>query len=110
MHALTKRRSYTEEDFIKCLRPTYIGDFSLKGRELRLKGQNRIGNLVVENQNYCEFEDWLNVSTLFSVIKHTFLSFLGSQRNGEGILWCLYPRCTLGRGEGGVILYLPLVL
>ncbi|CAM9858292.1 unnamed protein product [Scytosiphon promiscuus] len=49
-----------EEDFLKCLRPTYVGDFSLKGRELRLKGQNRIGNLIVENRNYCEFEDWLN--------------------------------------------------
>lgn len=52
----------TEEDFLKCLRPTYVGDFSLKGRDLRLKGQNRIGNLIVENRNYCEFEDWLNVS------------------------------------------------
>lgn len=51
----------TEEDFLKCLRPTYLGDFNLKGRDLRLKGQNRIGNLVVENRNYCEFEDWLNV-------------------------------------------------
>ncbi|CAN0132364.1 unnamed protein product, partial [Ectocarpus sp. 6 AP-2014] len=49
-----------EEDFLKCLRPTYLGDFNLKGRDLRLKGQNRIGNLVVENRNYCEFEDWLN--------------------------------------------------
>ncbi|CAN0094478.1 unnamed protein product, partial [Hapterophycus canaliculatus] len=49
-----------EEDFLKCLRPTYVGDFSLKGRDLRLKGQNRIGNLIVENRNYCEFEDWLN--------------------------------------------------
>lgn len=47
---------------MKCLRPTYLGDFNLKGRDLRLKGQNRIGNLVVENRNYCEFEDWLNVS------------------------------------------------
>lgn len=51
-----------EEDFLKCLRPTYLGEFGLKGRDLRLKGQNRIGNLIVENRNYCEFEDWLNVS------------------------------------------------
>jgi deoxyhypusine synthase len=29
--------------------PTYIGDFALRGRELRLKGQNRIGNLIVPN-------------------------------------------------------------
>lgn len=46
---------------MKCLRPTYLGEFGLKGRDLRLKGQNRIGNLIVENRNYCEFEDWLNV-------------------------------------------------
>lgn len=51
-----------EEDFVKCLRPTYVGDFGLKGKELRLKGQNRIGNLIVENQNYCDFEDWIQVS------------------------------------------------
>ncbi|CAM9993420.1 unnamed protein product [Ascophyllum nodosum] len=48
-----------EEDLLKCLHPTYVGDFSLKGKDLRLKGQNRIGNLIVENRSYCEFEDWL---------------------------------------------------
>ncbi|KAI7819112.1 DHS-like NAD/FAD-binding domain-containing protein [Kickxella alabastrina] len=30
-----------EEDFIKCLAPTYLGDFDLKGRDLRSKGLNR---------------------------------------------------------------------
>ena len=35
-----------EEDFIKCLAPTYIGDFHLKGAELRDKGINRIANLL----------------------------------------------------------------
>eukprot|EP00270_Netrium_digitus_P017021 TRINITY_DN6181_c0_g1_i1.p1 TRINITY_DN6181_c0_g1~~TRINITY_DN6181_c0_g1_i1.p1 ORF type:complete len:281 (-),score=78.73 TRINITY_DN6181_c0_g1_i1:24-845(-) len=48
-----------EEDIIKCLAPTFIGDFSLPGRELRAKGQNRIGNLLVPNDNYCKFEDWV---------------------------------------------------
>lgn len=48
-----------EEDFIKCLSPTYLGEFSLQGKELRLKGINRIGNLLVPNNNYCKFEDWL---------------------------------------------------
>jgi len=48
-----------EEDFIKCLAPTYIGDFSLPGRELREKGINRIGNLLVPNNNYVKFEEWL---------------------------------------------------
>lgn len=48
-----------EEDFIKCLAPTYIGDFQLKGKELRMKGINRIGNLLQPNDNYCKFEDWI---------------------------------------------------
>lgn len=48
-----------EEDFIKCLGDTYLGEFSLKGEELRKKGINRIGNLLVPNINYAKFEDWL---------------------------------------------------
>jgi deoxyhypusine synthase len=48
-----------EEDFIKCLAPTYIGDFALPGKYLRSHGVNRIGNLLVPNDNYCKFEDWL---------------------------------------------------
>ncbi|KAG7359857.1 deoxyhypusine synthase-domain containing protein [Nitzschia inconspicua] len=48
-----------EEDLIKCFQPTYMGDFKLNGRELRKQGINRIGNLLVPNKNYCEFEDWV---------------------------------------------------
>lgn len=48
-----------EEDFIKCLAPTYLGAFSTPGAGLRQKGMNRIGNLVVPNSNYCAFEDWV---------------------------------------------------
>lgn len=48
-----------EEDFIKCLAPTYIGDFKLKGKELRKNGVNRLGNLLVPNNNYCLFDDWM---------------------------------------------------
>ncbi|CAD7004637.1 probable deoxyhypusine synthase [Ceratitis capitata] len=48
-----------EEDFIKCLAPTYMGSFELPGRDLRDRGINRIGNLLVPNDNYCKFEDWL---------------------------------------------------
>jgi len=36
-----------EEDIIKCFQPTFMGDFKLNGRELRKKGINRIGNLLV---------------------------------------------------------------
>ncbi|KAL2179783.1 Deoxyhypusine synthase [Thermothelomyces heterothallicus CBS 202.75] len=48
-----------EEDFIKCLGDTYMSSFSAVGAELRSKGLNRIGNLVVPNSNYCAFEDWV---------------------------------------------------
>ncbi|KAK1595056.1 deoxyhypusine synthase [Colletotrichum navitas] len=48
-----------EEDFIKCLGDTYMSSFSANGEDLRKKGQNRIGNLVVPNSNYRAFEDWV---------------------------------------------------
>lgn len=48
-----------EEDFLKCWNPHYIGDFELKGKDLRMKGQNRIANLLVPNKNYCQLEDWI---------------------------------------------------
>ncbi|XP_039287510.1 probable deoxyhypusine synthase [Nilaparvata lugens] len=48
-----------EEDLIKCLAPTYLGNFNLDGRHLRDRGINRIGNLLVPNDNYCLFEDWV---------------------------------------------------
>ena len=48
-----------EEDLIKCLAPTYVGDFSLAGAGLRARGLNRVGNLLVPNSNYCAFEDWV---------------------------------------------------
>lgn len=48
-----------EEDLIKCLAPTYLGQFSLKGAALRDQGLNRIGNLLVPNDNYCKFEEWI---------------------------------------------------
>ncbi|XP_059047932.1 probable deoxyhypusine synthase [Achroia grisella] len=48
-----------EEDLIKCLAPTYVGDFNLSGKMLRTRGINRIGNLLVPNDNYCRFEEWV---------------------------------------------------
>lgn len=48
-----------EEDLMKCLAPTYVGDFRLNGQVLRKKGLNRIGNLLVPNDNYCLFDDFI---------------------------------------------------
>ncbi|KAK8885133.1 hypothetical protein M9Y10_044262 [Tritrichomonas musculus] len=48
-----------EEDFIKCLAPTHIGSFEMQGADLRNRGLNRTGNLIVPNSNYCKFENWI---------------------------------------------------
>jgi deoxyhypusine synthase len=48
-----------EEDFIKCMGETTVGDFALSGSLLRDRGMNRIGNLLVPNDNYCKFENWI---------------------------------------------------
>lgn len=47
------------EDLIKCLAPTYMGDFAMKGAQLRSTGLSGIGNLLVPNDNYFKFEDWV---------------------------------------------------
>lgn len=59
VNAIVTTAGGIEEDIIKCLAPTYLGDFSLKGSTLRDRGMNRIGNLLVPNDNYCKFEEWI---------------------------------------------------
>lgn len=66
-----------EEDLIKCLGNTYLGDFNLSGKELRQRGINRIGNLLVPNDNYCKFEDWL-----IPILDQMLL-----EQNTEGTRW-----------------------
>lgn len=66
-----------EEDFIKCLGHTYLGDFNLDGAELRKKGMNRIGNLVVPNDNYCKFEDWVT----------PILDRMLIEQKEQGVIW-----------------------
>ena len=86
-----------EEDFIKCLADTYLGDFKLKGSDLRAKGINRLGNLLVPNDNYCKFEDWLmpilntmtdeqvNNKVLWTPSK--VINRLGKEINNEGSVY-----------------------
>ncbi|VUZ98411.1 deoxyhypusine synthase, putative [Plasmodium vivax] len=79
-----------EEDIIKCFSKTYLGDFNLNGKKLRKKGWNRIGNLIVPNDNYCKFEDWLQ--PLLNKMLHEqnrkneelFLRKLDKRRRGGG--------------------------
>ncbi len=66
-----------EEDFMKCIKPHYMGDFALKGEELRLKGHNRIGNLLVPNLTYCGFEDWFA----------PLLNKMHDEQEQEGTVW-----------------------
>ncbi|CAH4037440.1 probable deoxyhypusine synthase [Pieris brassicae] len=66
-----------EEDFIKCLAPTYIGDFNLSGKVLRTRGINRIGNLLVPNDNYCLFEEWVT----------PLLNEMVDEQIQEGTIW-----------------------
>jgi deoxyhypusine synthase len=89
-----------EEDFIKCIRDTYLGDFELKGEMLREKGINRIGNLLVPNDNYCDFEDWISphINEMIKIQKEKnkiwtpskIIKFLGNKiDNKESIYyWC----------------------
>jgi deoxyhypusine synthase len=89
-----------EEDFIKCLARTYVGSFEMVGSELRKKGLNRIGNLLVPNDNYCKFEDWL-MPILDKMLKEqedfgvhwtpsSFIKRLGVEINDETSVfyWC----------------------
>eukprot|EP00915_Cephaloidophora_sp_WS-2016_P001809 GHVH01002460.1.p1 GENE.GHVH01002460.1~~GHVH01002460.1.p1 ORF type:complete len:381 (+),score=39.61 GHVH01002460.1:980-2122(+) len=48
-----------EEDIIKCLGDTVLGEYVLNSTMMRSKGWNRIGNLIVPNKNYVMFEEWL---------------------------------------------------
>jgi deoxyhypusine synthase len=48
-----------EEDFMKCMKPTYMDDFEYCGIQSRKDGLNRIGNMFVPNDNYRLFETWL---------------------------------------------------
>jgi len=98
-----------EEDFIKCLGTTVLGDFHLDGASLRKKGYvrlssrhssltlsgrreerlmsrlNRIGNLLVPNSNYCAFEDWV-VPILHQLVTEQSPGE-GNGEDGEGERW-----------------------
>ena len=82
-----------EEDLMKCFAPHQIGSFDFKGSELRSKGLNRIGNLIVPSKNYCLFEAWckdiidemhteqIEKGTIWSPSK--MIKLLGSRINDE---------------------------
>ncbi|KAL1735983.1 DHS-like NAD/FAD-binding domain-containing protein [Schizophyllum commune] len=75
--ALVTTAGGIEEDFIKCLGKTYLADFNLDGADLRRRGMNRIGNLIVPNDNYCKFEDWLT----------PILDAMLEEQKATGVVW-----------------------
>lgn len=66
-----------EEDLIKVLAHSYLGDFSLSGAALRDKGINRAGNVLIPNSNYCQFQDWM----------FPILDAMIAEQKSEGTLW-----------------------
>ena len=71
-----------EEDLIKCLGPTYLGSFHTPGAQLRAQGMNRIGNLIVPNDNYCAFEDWV-----VPILDKMFEEQEESRNDEEPVVW-----------------------
>jgi deoxyhypusine synthase len=48
-----------EEDLIKCLKPFALGKFDMPGAFLFEHGVNRIGNILVPNDRYAYFDQWM---------------------------------------------------
>ncbi|KAI5189871.1 deoxyhypusine synthase [Nematocida minor] len=48
-----------EEDIIKTMKPSRLGVFSMDGATLRSHGLNRVGNVLIPNENYFVFEEWM---------------------------------------------------
>ena len=85
-----------EEDLIKCIDPFILGSFNAEGSELRKSGINRIGNILVPNDRYVDFEKFfIPLLEKLSRIKDTYspselINILGKEiNNNESIYyWC----------------------
>ena len=47
-----------EEDIMKCWKPTYTSEWRQNDKKLRTQSMNRIGNMLIPNENYEGFEDF----------------------------------------------------
>lgn len=56
VHALVTTAGGVEEDIIKTRKHFILGDFRMDGADLRRRGINRTGNILVPNDRYIEFE------------------------------------------------------
>jgi deoxyhypusine synthase len=66
-----------EEDFVKCLAPHQVGEFTTPGDEMRAKGLNRIGNMLVANDNYAMFEEWIA----------PIIDVMHDEQERDGVVW-----------------------
>ena len=75
-----------EEDIIKCFGDFKIGDFSSDDVELRNKGINRIGNILVPNSRYVAFEKFVQ-----PILEEIYLESKKTGRviNGNELIWKL---------------------
>ena len=96
--------------------------FNYDGRDLRKRGMNRIGNLIVPNDNYCKFEEWL-MPILDQMVKEQqngtewtpskFINRLGKEINDQSVSFqCIISRVHLylGRLSLGIPRYLEHIL
>tara|TARA_Y100000310_G_scaffold124700_1_gene123378 strand:- start:5716 stop:6672 length:957 start_codon:yes stop_codon:yes gene_type:complete len=79
-----------EEDIMKATGETFkIGKFTSDDVELHEQGINRVGNLLINNESYMNFEDWINpiLDKLYQQKKHwsvsELLDELGKTLNDE---------------------------
>ncbi|XP_068193217.1 deoxyhypusine synthase-like isoform X2 [Antennarius striatus] len=66
-----------EEDLIKCLAPLYIGQFNLCGKDLYERGIDRIGNLLMPDNNYKLLDTWMT----------PILKDMLDEQNNQGVCW-----------------------
>ncbi|XP_049890612.1 deoxyhypusine synthase-like [Epinephelus moara] len=66
-----------EEDLIKCMGPIYMGDFTLPGKDLYGKGLNRQGNVLMPDENYNIFNEWMT----------PILTKMLWEQNNQGVHW-----------------------
>ena len=73
VHCIVTTAGAVEEDIIKTINPFVLGDFCLDGAELRKRGINRTGNILIPNSRYIEFEKMFTpfLKKLYSEQKET---------------------------------------
>ncbi len=84
-----------DHDVIKCFQPYYLGSFNVDDAELREKGFNRLGNILIPTKGFELFEEKIQpIFREFSekeriVSPSELTSFVGSKLNEDSFLyWC----------------------